>query len=121
MKYVFTATALLLGSALAHAQSAHWTFTYTGFYDQEAAVFLPDMQIAGSFTGTDLDPTACSRSEELSFAHHRLDGLRGLRRPAATPITTAAPTASFSRPEAACRSASANTAATPKAGSAAAT
>jgi MYXO-CTERM domain-containing protein len=53
MKHHIVATALMFGSALAHAQSAHWTFTYTGFYDQEAAVFLPDMQIAGSFTGTD--------------------------------------------------------------------
>ena len=53
MKHLFTATALLLGTALAHAESTHWTFTYTGFYDQEAAAFVPDMQIAGSFTGTD--------------------------------------------------------------------
>jgi hypothetical protein len=66
MKYVVTATALLLGSALAHAQSAHWTFSYTGFYDQEAAVFLPEMQIAGSFTGTDLDADGVLEIGELS-------------------------------------------------------
>jgi hypothetical protein len=66
MKHLFTATALLLGSALAHAQSAHWTFTYTGFYDQEAAVFLPDMQIAGSFTGTDLNADGVLDIGELS-------------------------------------------------------
>jgi MYXO-CTERM domain-containing protein len=66
MKSVFTATALLLGSALAQAQTAHWTFTYTGFYDQEAAVFLPDMQIAGSFTGTDLDADGVLEIGELS-------------------------------------------------------
>jgi MYXO-CTERM domain-containing protein len=66
MKSVFTATALLLGSALAHAQTAHWTFTYTGFYDQEAAVFLPDMQIAGSFTGSDLNANGLLEREELS-------------------------------------------------------
>jgi hypothetical protein len=66
MKSVFTATALLLGSALAHAQSAHWTFTYTGFYDHEAAIFLPDMQIAGSFTGTDLDADGVLEIGELS-------------------------------------------------------
>jgi MYXO-CTERM domain-containing protein len=66
MKYLFTATALLLGSALAQAQSAHWTFNYTGFYDQEAAVFLPDMQIAGSFTGSDLDADGILEIGELS-------------------------------------------------------
>jgi MYXO-CTERM domain-containing protein len=66
MKHLFTATALLLGSALAHAQSAHWTFSYTGFYDQEAAVFLPDVQIAGSFTGTDLDGDGLLEREELN-------------------------------------------------------
>jgi MYXO-CTERM domain-containing protein len=66
MKSVLTATALLLGSALAHAQTAHWTFTYTGFYDQEAAVFLPDMQIAGSFTGSDLNANGLLEREELS-------------------------------------------------------
>jgi MYXO-CTERM domain-containing protein len=66
MKYVVTATALLLGSALAHAQSAHWTFSYTGFYDQEAAVFLPEMQISGSFTGTDLDADGILEIGELS-------------------------------------------------------
>ena len=66
MKHLFTATALLLGSALAHAQSAHWTFSYTGFYDQEAAVFLPDVQIAGSFTGADLDGDGLLEREELN-------------------------------------------------------
>jgi MYXO-CTERM domain-containing protein len=66
MKHLFTATALLFGSALAHAQSAHWTFTYTGFYDQEAAAFLPDMQIAGSFTGIDVDADGVLEIGELS-------------------------------------------------------
>jgi hypothetical protein len=66
MKHHIVATALMFGSALAHAQSAHWTFTYTGFYDQEAAVFLPDMQIAGSFTGFDLNANGLLEREELS-------------------------------------------------------
>lgn len=66
MKHLFTFTALLLGSALAQAQSAHWTFTYTGFYDQEAAIFVPDMQIAGSFTGSDLDADGILEIGELS-------------------------------------------------------
>jgi len=66
MKHLLSATALLLGSALAQAQSAHWTFTYTGFYDHEAAVFLPDMQIAGSFTGTDLNADGVLELAELN-------------------------------------------------------
>jgi hypothetical protein len=66
MKYLFSAGALLLSTALAHAQSAHWTFTYTGFYDHEAAVFLPEMQIYGSFTGADLDGDGLLEREELS-------------------------------------------------------
>jgi hypothetical protein len=66
MKYFLPAGALLLSSALAHAQSAHWTFTYTGFYDQEAAIFLPDMQIAGSFTGSDLNLDGLLEREELT-------------------------------------------------------
>jgi MYXO-CTERM domain-containing protein len=66
MKHLFTATALLFGSALAQAQSAHWTFTYTGFYDQEAAAFLPGLQITGSFTGTDLDGDGLLEREELA-------------------------------------------------------
>jgi MYXO-CTERM domain-containing protein len=66
MKQLLSATALLFGSALAHAQSAHWTFTYTGFYDQEAAAFLPDMQIAGSFTGFDLNADGVLEIGELS-------------------------------------------------------
>jgi MYXO-CTERM domain-containing protein len=66
MKHHLTAIALLAGSALAHAQSAHWTFTYTGFYDQEAAVFLPDAQIAGSFTGFDLNTNGVLEIGELT-------------------------------------------------------
>jgi len=66
MKHLLSATALLLGSALAQAQSAHWTFTYTGFYDHEAAVFLPDMQISGSFTGTDLNADGVLELGELN-------------------------------------------------------
>jgi hypothetical protein len=53
MKYLITAGALFLGSALAHAQSTHWTFSYTGFYDKEAAQFMPDARIDGSFSGHD--------------------------------------------------------------------
>ena len=53
MKSILSTGALLICSTLAHAQSANWTFSYTGFYDREAAVFLPDVQLLGSFTGND--------------------------------------------------------------------
>jgi MYXO-CTERM domain-containing protein len=66
MKHHLAATALLLGSALAHAQSSHWTFTYAGFYDHEAAIFLPDMQISGSFTGNDANANGVLELGELN-------------------------------------------------------
>lgn len=57
MKRLLPVGALLLGSALVHvpaaAQAAVWSFTYTGFYDQEARSFLPDTKLSGSFSGTD--------------------------------------------------------------------
>jgi MYXO-CTERM domain-containing protein len=53
MKFILSAGVMLLCSALAQAQSNHWTFTYTGFYDSEAAVFLADQQLNGFFEGTD--------------------------------------------------------------------
>lgn len=52
MKQILPA-ALLLASLAAHAQSSHWTFSYTGFYDREAAQFLPDLTLSGSFSGVD--------------------------------------------------------------------
>jgi hypothetical protein len=52
MKHILPA-ALLLASVAAHAQTSHWTFSYSGFYDREAAVFLPDMTLSGAFAGVD--------------------------------------------------------------------
>ena len=66
MKFIVTAGALLLTSALAHAQTAHWTFTYTGFYDQEAAMFLPDLRLEGSFTGVDANGNGVLERGELT-------------------------------------------------------
>jgi hypothetical protein len=66
MKYFLPACALLLGSALAHAQPVYWTFSYTGFYDQEAQAFLPDMQLSGSFSGTDANGDGVLERAELS-------------------------------------------------------
>jgi len=55
MKFLFSAGVLLLGSALAHAQPVQLTFSYTGFYDQEAGAFRPDMALSGAFAGDDAD------------------------------------------------------------------
>lgn len=66
MKFIVSAGALLLASTLAHAQAAHWAFSYTGFYDQEAAVFLPDMRIDGSFSGVDANGDGVLERGELT-------------------------------------------------------
>ena len=65
MKFIVTA-GLLLASTFAHAQTSHWAFSYTGFYDQEAAVFLPDMRIDGSFTGVDANGDGVLERGELT-------------------------------------------------------
>jgi len=66
MKSLLSTCALLLGSACAHAQPVHWTFTYTGFDDQEAGVFLPDMTLSGAFSGDDADGDGMLAREELA-------------------------------------------------------
>ena len=65
MKHMLSA-ALLFASVAAHAQSSHWTFSYTGFYDREAAVFLPDMTLSGSFTGFDANDDGNLDRDELT-------------------------------------------------------
>lgn len=65
MKHIFSA-ALLLASVAAHAQAIHWTFSYTGFYDREAAQFLPDMTLSGSFTGSDTNGDGVLDRDELT-------------------------------------------------------
>lgn len=54
MKQIVPA-ALLFASVAVHAASIHWTFRYTGFYDREAAQFLPEMTLSGAFVGNDVD------------------------------------------------------------------
>jgi hypothetical protein len=66
MKHLIPAAALLFCSAFAHAQSVHWAFSYTGFYDQEAALFLPGMRIAGSFSGVDANLDGVLERSELT-------------------------------------------------------
>jgi hypothetical protein len=65
MKHILPAE-LLLASVAAHAQSVHWTFSYTGFYDREAAVFLPKMTLSGSFSGFDANDDGVLDRDELT-------------------------------------------------------
>lgn len=65
MKFLFSA-ALLLGSACAHATPTYWTFSYTGFYDQEARSFLPGTTLSGTFHGDDADGDGVLEREELA-------------------------------------------------------
>lgn len=70
MKSLLSAAALLLGSTVATthaaAQTAHWTFSYTGFYDAEAAQFLPDQRLDGAFTGFDANADGVLERAELT-------------------------------------------------------
>jgi MYXO-CTERM domain-containing protein len=66
MKFIVTAGALLLAGTLAHAQTVHWAFSYSGFYDQEAAAFLPAAHIDGSFTGVDANGDGVLERGELT-------------------------------------------------------
>ena len=64
MKHLVSTCVLLFCSALSHAQS--WNFSYTGFYDQEAALFMPELRIAGSFSGVDANRDGVLERGELS-------------------------------------------------------
>ncbi|WP_020656738.1 PEP-CTERM sorting domain-containing protein [Massilia niastensis] len=65
MKKLFTAGALLLGCAAAHADPISWGFSFSGFYDKEADVFLTGEAITGSFKGNDLDRDGLLEKDEL--------------------------------------------------------
>jgi hypothetical protein len=66
MKHRLVTGALLLCSALAHAQPIFRNFSYTGFYDCEAAVFLTDHQLQGSFSGDDANGDGILERAELT-------------------------------------------------------
>lgn len=70
MKHRLIAGALLLGSALgsasAAAQPIHWNFSYTGFYDREAATFLDGQQLRGTFAGDDANDDGTLDLAELT-------------------------------------------------------
>jgi len=65
MKFLFSVGVLLLGSALAQAQPVQWTFSYTGFYDQEAGAFEPGMALSGTFAGDDANGDGLLERAEL--------------------------------------------------------
>jgi hypothetical protein len=66
MKHLISAVALLSCSAFAQAQSTHWAFSYTGFYDQEAGLFMPDLRLDGSFAGIDANLDGILERGELT-------------------------------------------------------
>jgi hypothetical protein len=65
MKHIFAA-ALFIASVAAHAQTSYWTFNYTGFYDREAAVFLPGATLSGAFSGVDANRDGVLERGELT-------------------------------------------------------
>lgn len=50
----------------AQAEPTFHQFSYTGFYHQESATFLPEMGIGGSFVGEDLDGNGVIERPELT-------------------------------------------------------
>ncbi|MQA21785.1 PEP-CTERM sorting domain-containing protein [Rugamonas rivuli] len=65
---VLCAGLLAASCMVAHAEQ-NWSFTFTGFYDQEADVFLPANQLSGTFSGTDLNGNGILELNELSRLH----------------------------------------------------
>lgn len=66
MKKLLTTGALLLGCAAAHADPVSWGFSFAGFYDQEANLFLTDEVISGSFKGDDMNGNGLLEIGELT-------------------------------------------------------
>jgi PEP-CTERM motif len=63
---IVCAAVMASACVVAHAEAQTWTFSYTGFYDEEAAAFLPTLQLAGEFTGADLNHNGAIDRAELS-------------------------------------------------------
>jgi hypothetical protein len=70
MKLLLSAGALLLSCAATHVQATpapiSWTFSYTGFYDQDARAFRPELALSGSFSGSDADGDGLLERDELA-------------------------------------------------------
>jgi len=49
----------------APVQADHWQFSYTGFYHEETATWLPDLTITGKFWATDSDKNGIISRDEL--------------------------------------------------------
>lgn len=66
MKKKLLCAALLAGAACAHAAETTWSFTYQGFIDTNTGLFMPDVKLEGTFTGTDRDSDGIIVQEELT-------------------------------------------------------
>lgn len=63
---IFCAGLLALCSSAAHAAPSEWLFTYTGFYSEQEAKFLPHWTLSGSFAGEDHNHDGILARSELS-------------------------------------------------------
>jgi len=77
---VIAAAVLAASAACAHA--ADWNFSYTGFYHQEAATWLPDRIITGRFSGEDSNHDGVISLGELTaldvFGQDYFDGCQSM-------------------------------------------
>lgn len=63
---------MLAATCLTAQAEQKWSFTYTGFYDGEAGIALPDQKLSGTFTGSDKNHDGYLELTELSSL--RIDG-----------------------------------------------
>ena len=63
---VFAATLATSSAASATGNPTTWTFSYTGFYNQNAGVFDHSYRLAGSFTGSDLNSDGSIGKDEIT-------------------------------------------------------
>ncbi len=62
----FCAGLLALCSTIVQAEPGQWAFTYTGFYSEQEAKFLPQWTLSGSFAGEDSNHDGLLERSELS-------------------------------------------------------
>lgn len=66
---VLAATLAASSAASAAGGPTTWTFSYTGFYNQNSGLFDNGYQLAGSFTGSDMDSDGfIGKSEITAFS-----------------------------------------------------
>jgi len=66
LKHKFLAVLVALACGVAQAADRTWTFSYTGFYNQDTQLFDPTFSIAGSFTGEDRNGDGSIDGTELA-------------------------------------------------------